>query len=263
MFCIIEINLLVFIATIIFLILLLFSFVVFLIHHYQNKQFENNKKIEVLKAAHDNNILKAQIQVQELTFQYISREIHDNIGQKLSLTKLQLNTLLLLADSNLKSRLEDVTHLLTESLNDLRDLSRSMSSDFIAENGFVKTIDNEIEQLNKYGQFDLKLTITGEAIYMTTEKEVVLFRIIQETLNNIIKHAEATQIHIILHYTNSNLLIEIKDNGKGFNLNTQSEGNGLNNIRNRARSLDGLAEFESSKGKGTNLKINIPINDTE
>ena len=253
----------VFIATIIFLILLLFSFGIFLIYHYQNKQFENSKKIEILKAAHDNNILKAQIQVQELTFQYISREIHDNIGQKLSLTKLQLNTLLLLADSNLKSRLEDVTHLLTESLNDLRDLSRSMSSDFIAENGFVKTIENEIEQLNKYGQFDLKLTITGEAIYMTTEKEVVLFRIIQETLNNIIKHAEATQIHIILHYTNSNLLIEIKDNGKGFNLNTQSEGNGLNNIRNRARSLDGLAEFESSKGKGTNLKINIPINDTE
>jgi hypothetical protein len=249
------------ICTLIFVMLALILAI--LVYRYNQNQNIYNININKLKAEHENEILKAKIQVQELTFQHISREIHDNIGQKLSLTKLQLNTLVLSADSNLKSRLDDITQLLTESLNDLRDLSRSMSSDFIAGNGFIKTIENEIEQLNRYGQFDLKLTLTGEAIYMNTEKEVVLFRIIQEGLNNIIKHAEATQIHIVLHYTKSNLIIEIKDNGVGFNLNNQSEGNGLNNIRNRARSLEGLAEFESSKGNGTNLKIKIPINDTD
>jgi len=252
-------SLLIFILLVVFILISLVLFIGFLIYLYQKKQTQHNQRINNLKVIHENDKLKAQIQVQESTFQFISREIHDNIGQKLSLAKLQLNTLSLSENGIV----QNVVQILTETLNDLRDLSRSMSSEFIANNGLIKTIENEISQLNKSEQYNFKLTITGSSIFLKQEKDVFIFRIVQESLANIIKHAEATQIHISLYYAKKYLQVEIADNGVGFNPYEKLDSNGIKNITSRARLLDGVAEFISVPGNGTIVKVKIPIYDNE
>lgn len=249
------------ICTLIFVMLTLFISI--LAQRYKKNQINHKDDIDNLKTTYENDKLLAQVQVQESTFQFISREIHDNIGQKLSLAKLHLNNLVNNSSFENNSMLREIVQILSESLNDLRDLSRSMSSDFIANNGLIKTIENEIAQLNKSDNYNFKLTITGDSVFLKQEKDVFLFRIVQESLANIIKHAEATQIHIKLHYTRKHLQIEIIDNGIGFNPTLKSDSNGIKNIISRAKLLDGYAEFISVPGDGTIVKVKIPIYDNE
>ena len=237
------------------LVFLLFTICIVIgVRIYKSNQAKYNDDIIKLQTQFENDQLKAQIQVQETTFQHISREIHDNIGQKLSLAKLQLNTI----SHDEKGLIENVVQIITESLDDLRNLSRSLSAEFIAGNGFIRTLENEIEQLNRTGLYLFKLVVIGEPVYTGSEKDVVLFRIVQEALNNIMKHAQASEINIQLHYSGIALSVEIADNGKGFDINEVANSNGIKNIQNRATLLDGSALFESTPGKGTILKINIP-----
>ena len=252
-------NLLIFVLLIVFILITLVLFIGFLIFLYQKKQIQHKQKISNLKIIHENDKLKTQIQVQEATFQFISREIHDNIGQKISLAKLHLNTL----SGSENDILQNIIQILTESLNDLRDLSRSMSSEFISNNGFIKALENEIQQLSKIERYNFKLTITGNPVFFNSEKDVILFRIVQESLANIIKHSEATQIHFNLHYTQKYMQIEIVDNGVGFIPSEKPDSNGIKNITSRAKLLDGIAEFISVPGKGTIVKVKIPIYDNE
>jgi len=249
------------ICTLLFVMLTLFVSILF--QRFKKNQINHKDDINNLKTTYENDKLLAQVQVQESTFQLISREIHDNIGQKLSLAKLNLNNLVNDTSFENNSNIIEIVQILSESLNDLRDLSRSMSSEFIANNGLIKTIENEIAQLNKSEQHNFKLTITGDSIFLKHEKDVFIFRIIQESLTNIIKHAEATQIHIKLHYTKKHLQVEIVDNGVGFIPFEKSDSNGIKNITSRAKLLDGVAEFISVPGKGTIVKVKIPIYDNE
>ena len=249
------------ICTLIFVMLTLY--VSTLVQRFKRNQINHKDDIDNLKTTYETAKLIAQVQVQENTFQFISREIHDNIGQKLSLAKLNLNNLVNDPNFENNSKINEIVQVLTESLNDLRDLSRSMSSEFIANNGLIKTIENEVAQLNKSQLHNFKLTITGDSIFLKQEKDVFIFRIVQESLANIIKHAEATQIHIKLHYTKKFLKVEIIDNGVGFIPSEKSDSNGIKNITSRAKLLDGIAEFISVPGKGTIVKVKIPIYDNE
>jgi signal transduction histidine kinase len=242
--------------------IVLVLFVSILVYKYQQRYFDYKNGIKELKHQHENELLKAQIQVQENTFQNISREIHDNIGQKLTLAKLQLNTLLQNNNSIDTQYINNIVQLIGVSLNDLRDLSRSMSSDFIAQNGLIKAIEEEIGLINKTLYHQFKLTITGNTVFLDAEKEIILFRIIQESLNNIVKHAEATIVNIDIHFTNSDMCIAISDNGIGFDLTNANDGNGLINIKNRAISINAIIEIQSVKNTGTKVTIKLPLYDT-
>jgi signal transduction histidine kinase len=243
------------------LLVLLASFVSFISFIYKRKQYFFQIGIDELKANHETELLKSKILVQEQTFQNISREIHDNIGQKLTFVKLQLNNAEAVAEGTHKEMLASSVQIITECLSDLRDLSRSLSSEHIANNGFIKALENEIFQLNKLGRINFTLRITGESFFLTAEKEIIIFRIIQESLNNVIKHAEASKVLISLYYTETNLSISIEDNGKGFLPKNVKDSNGINNIIKRAESLKGVAEFSSELGRGTIVNINIPYDE--
>ena len=127
----------------------------------------------------------------------------------------------------------------------------------------MKSLENEIEQLNRTGFYNLKLIITGDPVFLNADYDIFLFRMVQEGLNNIIKHAEATKIIVRLYCQKESLEIEIEDNGKGFDKNNISDSNGLKNIMSRARHLKGNATIQSEIGEGTILKIKIPLYDQE
>ena len=233
-------------------------FITTIIYRYQQKQNIYFKDIETLKAAHENALLQSQLEIQEQTFQNISREIHDNIGQKLTLAKLYLNTL----DQNDQEKsiviVNDSVSMISEAINDLTDISRSMSSEIILNNGFIKALEYEVRQLERSGIYDISLSITGDTIFLSESTELLLFRIVQEAVNNIIKHATAKSIGISLLYELDVLTMEISDNGIGFDSTTTGIGTGLQNIKKRAAMLKGSLEICSKPGNGTKIKIEIP-----
>ena len=254
-----EASIVVFIIACTLLILLLISFITFIIFKYQQKQNAYFRNIEELRISHENDLLQSKLEIQEQTFQNISREIHDNIGQKLTLAKLHLNTLNFSDTKDIAGQIDNSVRMIGEAINDLSDISRSMSSEIILNNGFIKALEFEVNQLNKPGLYNIRLLVTGETVFLEANTELVLFRIIQEALNNIVKHAEATHICLKLHYMKETLTLEISDNGKGFNSDDNKKGSGLSNMAKRSKMLNGSCNIMSELTSGTTIKIEIPI----
>jgi len=252
-------GIIIFIAGISFLLLLFISFIVTIVYKYQQKQNNYFKDIEALKTSHENAMLQSQLEIQEQTLQNISREIHDNIGQKLTLAKLHLNTLTYDDKEKTAAQVNDSINIIGEAINDLSDLSHSMSSEIILNNGLIKALEYEENQLKRSGLYEIQFATTGNPVYLESSTELVLFRIVQEVLNNIIKHASASSIQMHVHYNEADLSIEIHDNGKGFNLVENMKGTGLQNIRKRTALLNGNLQISSDENNGTEIKLKIPL----
>lgn len=255
-------GIIIFIVGVSFLLVLLTGFIVTIVYKYQQKQNVYYKDLEEMKIKYENALLLSQLEIQEQTFQNISREIHDNIGQKLTLAKLQLNTLGLPEENVSAQKVKDSIHMISEAIDDLSDISRSMSSELILHNGLIKALEFETAQLKKSGLYSIKLSVTGDTSFLDTHIELVLFRIVQEALNNIIKHSTATVITINLDYNSDLLTLDIVDNGRGFTFEKDCEqGAGLNNMKKRASTLNGQLTINSQPGNGTAIKIEIPIHE--
>ncbi len=256
-------NLIIFIIVCTILIVLLISFITYIVYRYQQKQNAYFKDLQELKIAHENEMLQSRVEIQEQTFENISREIHDNIGQKLTLAKLHLNTLNLKDQSKLIIQLDDSVAMISEAINDLSDISRSMSSEVILNNGFIKGLEFEVAQLNKSSLYKIGLTVSGEPVFLEAQKELILFRIVQEALNNIMKHASATIIEILLTFDTDFIELCINDNGTGFVKSDGFKGTGIANMKRRAEWLKGKFIVNSFPGTGTKIKIEMPIYENE
>jgi signal transduction histidine kinase len=244
-------------------VVLLLAFIVLILFLYQLRQFKYQKKIEILKADFNDTLLATQFEIQEQTFESVSREIHDNIGLSLTLVKLQLNTI---DWQNLLKSQEQVNcsiHAISQAIDGLRYISKTLHTDFISEQGLINALDHEITNIRVTGMFNVQFKIIGTPIYLDTKKELVVFRMIQESLNNSIKHSGAKELGLFLHYSNSGLKIEISDNGKGFNQDEQKQkgliGTGLTNLAKRAKHIDSTCIITSQPGNGTIVQIDIPL----
>lgn len=254
-------SIIIFILTSLLLVLLLISFISVILYRYQQKQNAYFKDIESLKTSYENTLLQSQLEIREQTLQNISREIHDNIGQKLTLAKLHLNTLCLNEPKYIVKQVGESVAMIGEAINDLSDLSRSMSSEILLSNGFLNAVEFEAAKLKQSGLFDISFITTGDTIFLDANTELVLFRILQEALNNIVKHAGASLISIQLDYYPGRLLMQVADNGKGFDPGQKKNGTGLSNIKKRTLLLNGVMNIHSLTGQGATLVIEIPLND--
>ena len=257
-------EIVIFLVVITAIILLLIALIVTLFYIYQKKQLMYQGKLNSLKLDYEKNLLSAQVEIQENTFQEISREIHDNINLSLTLAKLSLNTLdwrnLAKANMQVISALEQIT----KAIEDLSDISKSLNSELIISQGLIKALEKEVEKIKEIHLFDLDFKITGNPIFMESQKELILFRIVQEGFNNIIKHAQATFVELKLHYNDRQLDVSLSDNGRGFcnetleqNIDKDSKA-GLNNIKKRAAIFNGNAIIDSKPGIGTTVFVTIP-----
>jgi len=243
------------------LIIILIGFIAVILLLYQKKQNLFNAKLLGIKANYDKELLKTQLEIQEDTFQYISREIHDNIGQFISLSKLQLNTMDM-NDSRLATqRTNDAVDLLTRALDELRDLSRSLSSEIIHNGGLTRAMDQLIIQLQKLSIPEVTYELNGDYQFLDEQKEIFIFRILQEAVNNVIRHSGASHLRISLTYENNNLIMAVYDNGKGFNttmIGTQNNTSGLTNMRRRAKMINAGFHVESMLNTGTVITLTVP-----
>jgi signal transduction histidine kinase len=251
------------VTTGIILLFLLFVFVMILI--YKKKQRQLKLDLEVISLNHEKDILKTQLEIQEQTFKNISQEIHDNISLILTLAKLNLNVLNPMSCEDVKLTTENTVDLISKAIVDLNDISKSLDSELIKSNGLIYAIEAEKVLLNKSGLFDVEFYVEGDSSHIEGEKELILFRIIQESCNNIIKHSNGKSIKIVMKYTSEYLHVTIEDDGIGFDVEASSKfqskkvGSGLNNIRSRAKMIDASAEIVSVIGKGTKVNILLPM----
>jgi len=255
---------LMFFGVVLVLILLLIGFIISMLFVSQKRQRKFARDIEQIKSSYEKELFKAQLEIQEETLQYISREIHDNIGQFLSLAKLNLNILNFENRIIAKRLVSYSADLLTKALEDLRDLSRSLSSDLIENGGFQKAIEQQINQLQKTGQFRVIFDVKGEYKYVDEKSEIILFRILQEAIANIIRHACAQEIIISLSCIEDNVKMCIQDNGKGFDvtsISNQKNGftSGINNMQKRAKLINAYLAIESYPGKGTKITVTTSL----
>ncbi len=243
--------------------LFLVGMVVYFLYETQKKQIAHFKNLEELRMRQENEILQAQLEIQEQTFANISGEIHDNIGQKLTLAKLHLNTMPLNGNSHLANQLDQSIRLIGEVISDLSDMSRSMSSEIVLQSGLIKAVEFEVGQIAKTGLFEIKSRVTGEPVFLQSSTELVIFRIVQEALHNIIKHASATRIFIELDYSNNKFNMQIRDNGQGFKTGrAEACGIGLANMQRRAKIIDSVLKIDTAPGEGTIITLQKSLYET-
>ncbi len=256
-------DIVIFLLVITVLILLLTGLIITLIYLYQKKQLAYQKNLETLKLDHEKNLMATQLEIQENTFQHISRDIHDNINLSLTLAKLHLNTFNWDERERAASQLNSSIELISQSIADLSNISKSLNSDIISTQGLIVAIKNEISRIQETRLFTIDLNITGDPVYMDVQKELIIFRIIQEAFNNIIKHANATQTSLLLHYDAAELYIAIRDNGRGFVLpdnmiHSKTGKAGLKNMETRTKTIGGQMQLASIPVEGTTLSFSIP-----
>ncbi|MBS1575679.1 MAG: hypothetical protein JST09_10290 [Bacteroidetes bacterium] len=253
-----EVAIMMIAGTIVFLVFA--GIIVFFLFMNQKKKFRHAQDILSMRENFKTESLRTQLEIQEQTFNNISQEIHDNVGQILSLAKVQIN-IMNESETMSKEMLNEVKENVGKAMTDLRDIAKSLSSERIRSLSMHSAISNEAERINKSGVSQISVSVEGEEKKMNEQKKLILFRIIQESLQNSIKHANASRIGIQFQYGADNLQVIIKDNGKGFDTEEavkKNNGLGLLNIKTRAALTGGSSTIESKLNEGTTINITIP-----
>ncbi len=241
-------------------VLLIVCTLIILIFIFFNKR-KNKLLLEKIEReqAFQEEISNTQIEIQEQTLKNIGQELHDNIGQLLSVANMQMSIMNTQVQETIKEQFTETKNVVKESLSELRALSKSLNSDVIVNRGFQKSVENEVVRLNKLQLLSAELEIIGDETQFANSKDhIILFRIIQEFISNTVKYASAASLLVKLEYQQKNLLIEIVDDGKGFDIALAEKGAGLINMKNRADLIHAEFNLHSAIKEGTTLKLNYP-----
>jgi signal transduction histidine kinase len=205
-------------------------------------------------------ITQAIISAEENERKRIGSDLHDGVGQLLSAAKMNFAGLI---DRNGipkekdKFLAEKTLALLDESCKEVRSISHQMMPNALLKSGIAADIRDFIEKLDAE-TLKIDLKITGFKDNLEGNEEIILYRVIQESINNVIKHSGASHLSITLEKTINSISVIIADNGKGFDTTIGSEGIGLKNIRTRVEYLKGNVNFITSPGNGTTVNVYIP-----
>ena len=237
------------------------GFIVYFIFMYRKKQKLNQLEKTQLMLEYQQNLLQTRLEIQEQTFKNISLEIHDNIGQILSLAKLNLSSIELSDPSVAPEKALSAKNLVSKAIQDLRDLSRSLNTDYVSQMGLARAVEYSLDIIKKTSLYETEMTIEGAIKPFDSRRELILFRIVQEILNNIIKHAQASKIRIALKYGEDSFHLAVSDNGQGFDLNpindNTSFGLGIRNMHARANLIGAEFQISSTIGAGSSVILTI------
>ena len=213
------------------------------------------------KAQLEKEQIKAVLLAEENERSRIARDLHDGIGQLLSAAKLNLHALENVNLQNKEFVLEKAIGLVDESAKEVRSVSHNLMPNALIKSGLVSAIKNFINQLQT-DKLKINIETSGLNKKINSEIELIVYRIIQESINNVIKHAKANQLFINLSIEKNYLHIMIEDNGRGFDVNKilEKEGIGIKNMQSRVAFLKGTMEIDSKIDKGTLFAFHIPLN---
>jgi len=204
-------------------------------------------------------LLQTQLETQEYSFNQISRELHDNIGQLLSTTKLLLG-MAVMELKNVPDTLKTAEQTVGKAIQDLRLLSRSLDKEWLHQFNLIEQLEAEKERINTERKVEVNFVSEYIKLPMEPEAQVMLFRVVQEALQHTVKHACAKHIGIEINNTDNDFELKIIDDGNGYNMESVKKENlELHNIEHRKQLLGGTIEWVRRKEKGTVITIKIPV----
>jgi hypothetical protein len=242
------------IVTVLGLLGLLGSVILFLILNH-NRRIKHRAVVAELKLTRDREVMQAEREAQQQTLQEVGRELHDNLGQLLTVAQMGLDTVL--DEHPQDHRVKEVMNTLEQSIEEVRRLGRSLNVDLWQERSLADAITAEAVRIERAGIAQVLLSLQGELPPMTADVKTILFRTFQEIMNNALKHARSEVIDVSLQGSPRFALV-IADHGNGFAQGTVERGNGLINIRRRCELIGYTAELSSTPGQGSTWHISAP-----
>ncbi|KAA3623665.1 MAG: histidine kinase [Flavobacterium sp.] len=251
-----QILLIIYVVIVIFV--LVAFVVVFIIAFLKRKNKFLMERLEAEKKF-EKELTDAQLEIQEQTLKNIAWELHDNVGQLLSVANIQLNMLQARVSPDFSSQIKETKDVVTATVQEVRALSKTLNTDVIQHNGLVASVRTELERFNRLNFLHADLKIEGEEKSIKSEDEIIIFRIMQEFFSNVIKHAKANNLFVFLGYREKELGISVEDDGLGFDTSLNRDSSGLHNMKSRANLLGARYELTSQLGKGTKLNLVYPL----
>jgi PAS domain S-box-containing protein len=224
------------------------------------KQAEEQLRNQELRLAeerveHQRQIARNTINTQEKERSDIGKELHDNVNQILASAKLFLSSPFLEGDEREKFTLKAAEHI-HMAIEEIRQLSKSLVSPSAADLGIIETINDMIADIRWAQKIEINFNYAGiDEAELDYGLKLTIYRIVQEQMNNILKHAGASLINITIKEHGKKLILTIFDNGKGFDPQTKRRGIGLNNIVNRADVFNGKVDIQSAPGQGCMVRV--------
>lgn len=231
--------------------------VVFVIAFQRRKNKFLKERYEA-EQRYQRELADSKIEIQEQTLKNIAWELHDNVGQLLSVANIQLNILMNSAPEILLDQLKETKGIVQQSVQEIRSLSKVLNNEVVLKNGLLESLNVELERFKRLGYLNASLQILGDPVPLNSASEIIIFRILQEFLSNVIKHARASNLFVYLNYKEEILDISAIDDGIGFDISQKTNSSGMETMRGRAELLNAEYLIISEIGKGTQLFLKYP-----
>jgi two-component system NarL family sensor kinase len=235
-----------------FLAALMGTFIVAMVVLHRQRQIQNRQKLDQIKAEHEKTLLNVENEIQQETLNQIGRELHDNIGQLLSLAKLNLN-------STKPEKQAEGKEYITQIIKEVRALSKTLNLDWIESITLDEFIVQQLQKIQSTEFCQTSMESDQSFLELKKDQKLVLIRVIQECLNNAIKHAQPEHLTIQMAKNGAFREINIIDDGLGFDTNQKSEGSGMFNLTKRMETIGGKFKLTSTVGKGTHIILELPL----
>ncbi|WP_375252639.1 MULTISPECIES: sensor histidine kinase [Dokdonia] len=235
------------------ILLLLLVVVVVLFSVFMKRKNSLLLEQEEAKQRFEREITETQIEIREETLRNISWELHDNIGQLLTLAKIQTQN-----SGGSQQDLDEAVATIGKGLTEIRALSKLINPEALKNMSLPEALNLELERFERMAYLKPSLKISGSPIEIDKKIETIIFRILQEFFTNTIKHSKATHLDVHLNYRGDTVLITVKDNGVGFDYEKAraKNGIGLTNIETRAKLIGATIQYMSQVNEGTTLSLN-------
>ena len=245
------------------LIVLLGVVIVFALLIQHKRRFLHQQQLAEIKSKYEKTILQTELQILEDTYKSISQNLHDNVGSNISTAMLLLYKDEKMNSEEIETNRKEALGILSIIVDDLKNIARSLNPDYLYQLGLSDAIRQRSDQLEKTKRYELDLYIKEAPEKLNRQKQVILFSIFQEALNNIQKHANAKKIIVRLNYEENMVLMQIKDDGKGFDKiengkKISDKGSGLMNMKHHSEMIGATFNIESEPNMGTEINISVP-----
>lgn len=251
-----EIQLLVISLGIVFFTLLIILLVIFF--YFLKKK--NTYLVEKMESElyFQSELIKTRIEIKDQTLSEISKELHDNIGQIVSVGIMQLNMYINSGKPIYDTELTDLKQILAKSLDEIRILSRIINKDNLLQTNFIEAIKQDLERIKKLKNIQYNYNFTGEIPNISEEHDLFIYRIFQEALHNSLKYSHSDLFEVNITTTNTVFYLEMKDFGIGYDSSKTNSGSGLNNMKLRAKLIGALLIMKSNQS-GTTVTLEYPL----
>lgn len=252
-----ETAILIVFGMVLVLLMFMLTLVIVLLLQYSKRRNADQLLIREIEGRYERELLKTQLEVQEQTLEDLSREIHDNIGSLITIANAHLQS-----SKPPEERLKNIDEILKNLQAHVRGLSRTLSIETIRASGLTAAVEQFVGHLKKIGYYEISYEVLGNYNLLDEKIEIIAFRILQEAVNNILKHAGATRIGITMTNQPTSMCFKIEDNGCGIDLTAPPKAGGLTNIKTRANLIAADLKIENAPGGGTQITLCIPLTKT-